>query len=250
MRKVIIGNWKCNPGTVQAAIALAEGTDGIVFRAEDPPIVAIAPPHLYLDAVRETIEDSVLAAQDTSWEDVGPHTGSVAPRQLRALGVKYVIVGHSERRAAHNETNEMCNEKIKAVLKAGMTPVLCVGELTRKGKTKRFVREFVKKQLTEGLKGVAKIKQKGVIIAYEPIWAIGNGKADTPADAAEMICFIKEVISKIGLPKTTPVLYGGSVNEGNAEELFSYEEIDGALVGTASLKIGELRYVIEAAAGR
>ncbi|MFH1188504.1 MAG: triose-phosphate isomerase [bacterium] len=246
MDKIILGNWKSNPSTIQAAIKLAEGVDGVVFRTDHPPIVAVAPPNIFLWAVKEVMEGVALAAQDVFWEDVGAYTGAISWRQLRAMGVTYVIIGHSERRNYFTETDAMCNRKIRAVLHADMAPVLCVGEPMRRGKTERWIKGFVKKQLISSLSGITEMKQQHkLIVAYEPVWAIGNENSDTPEDAVEMILYIKEVLVTLGLSNDILTLYGGSVNSLNIEQFLFHECIGGALVGGASLKLGEFRKIIE-----
>lgn len=246
MKRIVIGNWKCNPGSVQESVALAEAIEGILFRITNPPEVAIAPPFLFLDAVRESVHDVVLGAQDAFWAPLGAYTGEISFRQLKNLGVRYVLVGHSERRAHLGETNELIRQKVLAVAKAGMRPVLCVGEKKREGKNLRAPRAFVKKQLTECLLDIPAPLRAKLVVAYEPVWAIGGTKADTPADAAEMILYIKEELGKLGFP-AVPVLYGGSVHGQNAKGLFKEQVIDGVLVGGASLKLKDFRMIMEAA---
>lgn len=226
MPKLIIANWKTNPATVVEAMRLA--------RAEDRAGVVIAPPSAFLAAVEATTKRAALGAQDVSREKRGAHTGEVAPSMLRSLGVRYVIVGHSERRA-RGETDEEVNEKVKAVLAARLVPVLCVGEswVVRK-KGFPAAKKFVSGQLRADLKGV---RAKNVIVAYEPVWAIGSGKADSPEEAAEMARFVK----KSFVPR---VLYGGSVTPKNASAFLKERAIDGALVGGASLKPSDFKKIL------
>jgi triosephosphate isomerase len=247
MKKIIICNWKANPATVQTAVKLAEGVDGAIFRTDDAGPVVVAPPHVFLDAVGETLEDAMLGAQDAFWGGLGAYTGATSWKHLRSLGVKYVILGHSERRAYFKEENEDINKRIKAVLLSGMTAVLCVGEPDRTKRTKRWIRAYVKKQVVEALVGVPKKHANKLIVAYEPVWAIGKKKGDTPEDADEMAFFIKEVLSSAGYGNDVRVLYGGSVNKSNAKGFLLQKHIDGALVGGASLRLGEFRKIIEIA---
>ncbi len=246
--KILIANWKSNPDNPKSAVKLA--------KAIDKKGVVVAPPFPFLSAVRKTIKKSALGAQDLFWAD-GPYTGEVSARDLKILKVKYVIVGHSERRRYLSETDELINKKVKAALKAGLKVVLCVGEpaIIRKRGIKK-AKEFVKKQLVADLKKIPLnskfyILNSRLIVAYEPVWAISTAKGskpDTPQDAVEMIEFIKGILySKFHIlnPK---VLYGGSVTAKNARGFLKNPPaggvIDGALVGSASLHPLEFHSVI------
>lgn len=242
-KKLIIANWKSNPTSVKEAVKLA--------KAEDEMNVIIAPPFPFLESVGNVINRASLGAQDIFWEDVGSYTGEVSWRHLKNLKVKYVIIGHSERRKNLKETDEMINLKLKAVLQAGLKAVLCVGEsaVVRKKGIKE-AKKFVKKQLTKDLESLKTINYKlktNLIIAYEPVWAISTekgGKPDTPRDAVEMVEFIKEILhSKFRIPNSK-VLYGGSVNAKNANEFLREKAVDGALVGGTSLHPLEFHKVI------
>lgn len=227
--KLLVANWKMNPLSVSQAIRLA--------KAEDLTGVVIAPSFVHLGEVKEVIKRAVLGAQDTFWGREGAATGEISPVMLKTLGVRYVILGHSERRCLTGETDEMINKKIQAALAAGLKPILCVGEPTpvrRKGMT--AAQKFVKTQLQKDLKGV----KRPVIIAYEPIWAIGTGKADKPEETAKIHRFIKKLIP-------TQVIYGGSMTSKNIKSFLKYKEIGGALVGGASLNAGEFRKIFNAA---
>lgn len=249
----MIANWKMNPATIVEAIRLA--------RASDAKNVVIAPPFLFLALVRDTARRAALGAQDVFWEGSGAHTGEVSTPMLRALGVRFVIVGHSERRAL-GETDAMVNKKVSAALRAGLTPILCVGEplaVRRRGLT--AAKNFVKKQLTKDLKGIGnclatrdpvkreKLKIENLLIAYEPIWAIGTGKADTPGKTVEMVKFIKSFLVLSFKFQVTRVLYGGSVNAENVGSFLAEPDIGGALVGGASLKPREFKKMIIIAGG-
>ncbi|MDP3975199.1 MAG: triose-phosphate isomerase [Candidatus Jorgensenbacteria bacterium] len=241
MKKLIVANWKMNPATVAQAIRLA--------RAEDAPGVVIAPPFPFLGAVRKVLKKSHLGAQDAFWIPKGAYTGKVSAHQLKHLRVMYVIIGHSERRAL-GDTDEIVNKKVKAAFKEGLKVVLCVGEprtVRRQGigAAKRFVAAQLKKGLT-GTKNL-KLKTKNLIVAYEPVWAIGSGTADKPAEAAAMARFVKDFLKTKNYKLTTLVLYGGSVTSRNAAAFLGQEEIDGALVGGASLSSQQLRKIIFAA---
>ena len=244
MSKLIIANWKSNPNDLASAVRLA--------KAIDHKNVVIAAPFPFLPAVYKAIKKSVLGAQDLFWAD-GPYTGEVSAEDLKILKVKYVIVGHSERRKNLKETDEMVNRKLRAALKAGLKAVLCVGEsaVVRKKGIKE-AKKFVKQQLVNDLKSTSKLlklKANKLIIAYEPVWAISTekgSKPDTPEDAVEMINFIKDLLYvKYGIRKPK-VLYGGSVTAKNAKAFLGRKEVDGALVGGTSLLPLEFRKVINA----
>jgi len=253
--KLPIANWKLNPTTLKEAIKLARETDknGAV----------ICPPFIFLLDVKKVLKRASLGAQDVFWEEEGPYTGEVSPAMLKSFGVKYVIIGHSERRRWLNETDEMVNKKVKAALEAGLKVILCVGEqLAVRKRGLSVAKNFVKSQLQKGLKGVREIKNwklsagggsafggktRNLIIAYEPIWAIGTGRADKPKDTAEMAKFIKNLLRSKFYILNSMVLYGGSVNSQNAANFLKLKEIDGALVGGASLRPNEFNEIIKLA---
>ncbi len=234
-----------NPDSASEAVLLAKGIEKGISKPGNE--VVIAPPFPFLSAVKKVIKRAKLGAQDDFWENSGAHTGEVSPAMLKNSGVEYVIIGHSERRRL-GETDEMINKKIKASLKAGLKAILCVGE-PKRGTDLRFknyelrkAKNYVRMQLNKDLKGILKskfINPKSLIVAYEPIWAIGTGKSDKPEDTTEMAKFIK---GKVGV--RVPVLYGGSVTSQNAGSFLKYKEIDGALVGGASLKSEEFNKII------
>lgn len=230
MPKLVVANWKEHPESIEEARALFSALKGL------PCIVC--PPFPFLEEASNY--DFGHGAQDVSWEDEGPHTGEVSAGMLKAFGVTHVIVGHSERRAL-GETDAIINKKILKALREGLIPILCVGEpeaIHEKGTA--AVEVYVGDELKEDLKGADPTK---VIIAYEPIWAIstsGTGKTDTPADAADMIDFIK---ATLGVPDAQ-VLYGGSVSAENAESFLRVPTIGGVLVGGASLHPVEFKKII------
>jgi triosephosphate isomerase (TIM) len=231
MKKLIVANWKMNPDSAQAAKQLF--ADMGKLKASKSEIV-ICPPFPYLHLAKP--KNYALGAQDIFWESKGAFTGEVAAPMLQSLGVQYVIIGHSERRKWVGETDEVVNRKVKAALAAGLKVILCVGEdaeVRDKGMT--AAKRFVDKELREGL---ADLKNPSLIVAYEPIWAIGSGRADNPTDTVEMAEFIRSRVSG------ARVLYGGSVNSGNAKDFLQHPEIDGALVGGASLRAYEFKGII------
>jgi triosephosphate isomerase len=234
MSKIIVANWKMNPESLAEAQKLAKASDleGLI----------ICPPFPFIPAVAKIIKKAELGAQDVFWEERGAYTGEVAGVQLKDLGVKYVIVGHSERRKNLGETDEMIAKKIAAGVKAGLTPILCVGE-TKAEREANKTQAVVKQQLKIGLSLIENLPIKNFIIAYEPVWAIGTGTPDTPASTLSVIQLIKSVT--VHLPFGTRVIYGGSVNAGNVKDFLQHQQIEGALVGGASLKSAEIKAIVK-----
>ena len=234
----IAGNWKMNK-TVREALDLVRqlkvaisGTEGVE--------VAIAPPFTALYAVHKELEGSSirLAAQNLFWEEKGAYTGEVSPLMLKEVGCQYVIIGHSERRQFFGEMDETVNRKIRAALIQGLNPIFCIGETLKEregGKT--F--SVIERQVEGGLKDLSEKQMKTLVIAYEPVWAIGTGKTATPQQAEEIHQFIREKMGKLYSRESAGrirIQYGGSVTPENIQGLMSQEDIDGALVGGASLK--------------
>jgi len=213
--------------------------------------IVVCPPFTHLEKVKNSLSSKIkLGAQNCFWENRGAYTGEISPKMLKNLGVEYVIIGHSERRRYLDETDEMINKKILAALKAGLKVVLCVGEdLAIRRRGKKAVENFIEKQLEKDLRGLSKVKsQKSkVIVAYEPVWAIStskSGHSDTPEDALEMIKYIKKILKAKNLKLKAKIIYGGSVDSKNIADFLKYKEIDGALVGGASLKPKEVRKIM------
>jgi len=239
MRKPIIaGNWKLN-NTLKESIELVTSLKDNLSGISDIDIV-VCPVFTSLSAVKEVIADSniKLGAQDVFWQDSGAFTGEVSAVMLADVGVEYVIIGHSERRQYFGETNETVNRKIKAVLNHGLTPIVCLGEvLEEREEDKTF--DVIKTQLNESFAGMSAEEMKKIVIAYEPVWAIGTGKTATPEQAEEVHKYIRELIANCYDQETASVVriqYGGSVKPENISELIAQPDIDGALVGGASLK--------------
>lgn len=246
-KKLIIFNWKSNPHNAASALKLARKVENAIPAKKNIEIV-IAPPFLFLEDVGKIIKKAKLGAQDAFWGDVGPYTGEISWHQEKHLKVKYVIVGHSERRKFLNETDKMINKKVLAALKAGLKIILCVGEnLSIRKRGKKAVENFIKSQLQKDLKGLSGVKSQmsNVIVAYEPIWAIGAGHSDTPRDAYNMIQFIKKTLNSKFSILNPRVLYGGSISGKNIKDFVQYKEIDGFLVGNASLKQKEFDRIIK-----
>lgn len=239
MSKLLIFNWKMNPGTIHEAFSLT--------KSSDYKNVVVAPPFSFLETVGRTLKKAKLGAQDLFWESRGAFTGEVSAEQLKSLCVQYVIIGHSERRHKLGETDEMVAKKLKAALNAGLMPILCVGETAREhaaGKTK----EILKKQVNKALYKIPKrstLTANRLIVAYEPVWAIGTGNPETPASAKETIKYIKTLLNANRYTLNAKMLYGGSVDSKNLGAYLRYKEIDGALVGGASLKKEEIKRMIQ-----
>lgn len=238
MPKLIVANWKMNPATYAAAERLTAAVKKIPAGRTE---VVICPPLVWLTDFSHKESEIKFGAQDIFWENpTGPFTGQVSAQMLTEAKVKYVIIGHSERRILVGETDAMVNKKMRAAALARLKPILCVGEdraVRRQGLA--AAKKFVAGQLKKDLVGIGRAYP--LIVAYEPIWAIGGGKADTPTTAAEMAWYIKK------LRPRARVLYGGSVNSQNARNFLQLKEIDGALVGGASLKPAEFEKIITAA---
>lgn len=238
MIPLIAGNWKMHM-TNEEGVALARRIRDLVGENRDMEIV-IAPPFTALSDVKKIIEGSTirLAAQDVFWEREGAFTGEISPPMLKAIGCEYVIVGHSERRRIFGESDEMINKKLIATLQEDMRPILCVGETMEERRAGKTL-EVVRRQVDRGLQGIHGREIGDVVIAYEPVWAIGTGETATPEQAEEVHCSIKEwLFEGFGFEeaKDCRVIYGGSVKPENIDALMAESNIDGALVGGASLK--------------
>jgi triosephosphate isomerase len=234
----IAGNWKMNK-TIAEALDLVRQLKASISGVEGVE-VAIAPPFTALYAIHQELKDSSinLAAQNLFWEEKGAFTGEIAPFMLKELGCKYVIIGHSERRQFFGETDETANRRVKAALGQGLKPIFCIGEtLNEREEGKTF--SVVERQVVVGLRDLGKDKIKSIVIAYEPVWAIGTGKTATPEEAEEVHLFIRQKLGKLfsrEIADGVQIQYGGSVTPDNIKGLMSQENIDGALVGGASLK--------------
>lgn len=249
MPKLIVANWKENPRTEAQALALFRAI--AKMRRPKKTEVVICPPSIYMERLsaarrREKKNKVALGAQDVFWKEKGPYTSEVGPAMLRSLGVRYVIVGHSERRKWLKETDAMINKKIKLALVDGLKVILCVGEaLAVRKKGIAAAQRFVAGQLKYDLEGISDVQRnsRNIVIAYEPVWAIGTGRYDDPRDAAAMADFIKGRVKKAH-HMNPRLLYGGSVDGGNIGDYIQYKGIDGALVGGASLKTKEFKKII------
>ncbi|MDL2289207.1 triose-phosphate isomerase [Clostridia bacterium OttesenSCG-928-F22] len=246
MRKAIIaGNWKMNM-TVSEAKSLIDELKPLVKDAACD--VVVCPTYVCLPAVKEAIAGTNIhiGAQNMHWEEKGAFTGEISPKMLVELGIEYVIIGHSERREYFAETDETVNKKIKSALAYGLIPIVCVGE-TLEQREQGITNAWVGKQVEAAFEGISAQDAKGIVIAYEPIWAIGTGKTATPQDANEVNGVVRATIEKLygkEVAQAVRIQYGGSMNPKNATELMAMEHIDGGLIGGASLKAEDFSKVI------
>ena len=237
-RPIIAGNWKMNKTATEARDLVGQLIP-LVSEVRDREIV-LAPPFTSIPAVAETIKGTAisLAAQDMHWEDKGAFTGEISAEMLLDLGCKYVIIGHSERRQFFNETDHTVNRKVMQALKKGLFPIVCVGEQLNEREAGR-VNVVIERQVTGGLRAVSAAEMQNIVIAYEPVWAIGTGKTATPDQANEVHAFIRQKVKAMFSTQVADSLriqYGGSVTPENVSTLMAQPDIDGALVGGASLK--------------
>jgi len=249
-RFLIAGNWKMNT-TRQSGVALAGELAAVVPQAEAGVEVLVCPPYPYLLAVGETLAGSAvhLGAQDAYFEAPGAFTGEIAVDMLRDCGCRYVILGHSERRHVMGETDAIINRKVRAAVAGGLAAVLCVGELLSERQSGQ-TEEVLDRQMEGGLAGVSEAEAAQVVIAYEPVWAIGTGVTATPEQAESAHEHLRKWLARRYTPafsEKVRILYGGSVKADNAETLLGQPNVDGALVGGASLKSSTFVPIIEAA---
>ncbi|AOY77891.1 triose-phosphate isomerase [Clostridium formicaceticum] len=242
---IIAGNWKMH-NTIDEAVALAKALKDEVAKTDVK--VVLCCPFTVLGEVKKAIEGSniALGAQNMHWEDAGAYTGEISADMLKDHGVDYVIIGHSERRQYFNETDETVNKKVKKALAKDLIPILCVGETLEERESEKTY-EIVKSQTLKALENIEKGEVEKLVVAYEPIWAIGTGKTASPEDANAVIAYIREVLKEKYGEETSeiiPIQYGGSVKAANATEIMNQEDIDGALVGGASLKAEEFLAIV------
>ncbi|MEE8317781.1 MAG: triose-phosphate isomerase [Candidatus Omnitrophota bacterium] len=246
-RPIIAGNWKMNK-TIDEAVSVAVGLKRKFYTFSEADIV-ICPPFTALSKVHDEIIDSsiMLGAQDVYWEEEGAFTGAISINMLKDVGCRYTIVGHSEKRALFGEKDEDVNRKLKAVLKYGMGPIMCIGERIEE-RDNGMTLECLERQLTRGLKDLPKDDIVRIIVAYEPVWAIGTGRTATPKQAQEAHKFIRELIGRLYDKDTSSkvrIQYGGSVKPENISQLMAQDDIDGALVGGASLDVNSFTEIVQ-----
>ncbi len=248
-RKFIAGNWKMNK-TNQEAIELVEGLVKELSGIDSVDIV-VCPPFTALSDVKDVIDGSniALGAQNMYFKEKGAFTGEISPLMLKDIGCEYVILGHSERRGIFGEKSDLIEKKVISAFDHGLTPILCVGEtLSEREAGDTF--KVVEGELKNELKSLSKEQMKKVVIAYEPIWAIGTGKSATSSDAKEVIDFIRKILADMfddNVKDAVRILYGGSVKPDNISSFMKEETIDGALVGGASLKVDSFSAIVKGA---
>ncbi|MFX1457750.1 MAG: triose-phosphate isomerase [Promethearchaeota archaeon] len=251
MRKPIVGgNWKMNRGSPKDCTEMLENFIPLINEVTHVDVV-IAPPFTVLLTAYDILKNTriKLGAQNVYFEDLGAFTGEISPLFLKEIGVEYVIIGHSERRNIFNESDALVNRKLKKALSIELKPIVCIGELLEereKGKTK----EVIQHQMEESFKDLNREQIIKTVIAYEPIWAIGTGRTATPEQAEEIHLYIREILSQTydeEVADSTRIQYGGSIKPENAKALFSKENIDGGLVGGASLQAESLAEIIKSA---
>ena len=252
---LIAGNWKMNKTHLEAIHFVEQLGHELANHDPEKAEVVLCPPFTALRSVQTTLDDRHqsfgLGAQNMHHADEGAVTGEVSPLMLKSLRVKYVILGHSERREMFGETNETVNQKVKAAFAHGLVPIMCCGETDMERMNERTETK-VEAQVREGLDGLSEEQAGGVVVAYEPIWAIGTGKTATPDDAQTTISFIRGVLTDLfsdEISSRIRILYGGSMKAGNAAALVGQTDIDGGLVGGASLDATEFAALVKAAAG-
>lgn len=249
-KKIIAGNWKMNKDLNESQYLISKLTSGLSGKQVNCEVI-ICPPFTSLSEAYSLIKNTPvrLGAQNMYFEESGAFTGEISAKMLKSVGCEYVIIGHSERRFIFRETDGFINEKLKSALDSGLKPIFCVGETLEEreaGKEK----EVLNKQLSEGLDEISVNQMKNIIIAYEPVWAIGTGKTATPTQAQEMHNFIRIYIKDDFTEEVADQLiiqYGGSVKPENARDLLAQKDIDGALVGGACLNADSFISIIESA---
>jgi len=237
-KKVIAGNWKMNMNLHQSQKLVSEILNGL---GKDNKVeVIVCPPFTSLSEVNLLVKGTMLklGAQNMYYEESGAYTAEISADMLKSVGSEYVILGHSERRVIFNESDKLINKKIKTALSKELKPIFCIGELLEQRESGKTM-QVVSAQIEKGLEGITSDQMKNIIIAYEPVWAIGTGKTATPQQANEVHLFIRELVAKkfsSTVAENLIIQYGGSVKPDNSGELLSQKDIDGALVGGACLK--------------
>jgi len=242
---IIAGNWKMHMTKNAALEYIGELKEKVTGTEVE---VVICPPYTLLSILKEAAEGTniKLGAQNMYWEEQGAYTGEVSPIMLKDLGIDYCIIGHSERRQYFGETDETVNKKIKAALNHGIKAIVCVGE-TLEERNEGKTESLLKDQVTAAFKDIADKDTKDIIIAYEPIWAIGTGETATPEMANSAIAYIRDVVKELyndSISEEIRIQYGGSVKPNNIEDLMKQEDIDGALVGGASLQAESFSQIV------
>ncbi len=248
---LIVGNWKMFktiPETLDFCQRLKDEINALQGKQIE---AAVAPPFTAVAAATHALQGTSIsiAAQNVFWAESGAYTGEIAPRMLKDAGCRMAIVGHSERRQYFHETDDSVNRKAAALVKEGLVPIVCIGE-TLAERNERVTFQVVERQIREGLKGLSVKHPRFLVIAYEPVWAIGTGQTATPQQAQEVQAFIRKLLGEFfssSIAKGIRILYGGSVKPDNTAEIMAMEDVDGALVGGASLEINSFCQIIKMA---
>ena len=248
-KKIVAGNWKMNK-TLQEGIALAKEINEALTADKPNCDVVICTPFIHLASVAPVLNQDVVAlgAENCADKEKGAYTGEVSAAMVKSTGAQYVILGHSERRQYYGETAEILKEKVKMALANGLKIIFCCGETLEEREANKQ-NEVVKAELDGSVFNLTAEEWKNIVLAYEPIWAIGTGKTATSEQAEEMLAYIRSIVAeKYGneIAEETTILYGGSCNPGNAAELFAKPNIDGGLIGGASLKCADFKGIIDA----
>jgi len=246
MKPLIIANWKCNPTTLQGAKKLFDLVKNGLRGIKNAEVI-ICPPFTFLSNLK--IQDLAfkLGAQNCFYEEKGAFTGEISPPMLKSLGCQYVILGHSERRRYFSESDETINKKLKVAIKAKLKPIFCIGE-SQEGRKRNKTQTVLKRQIEKGLKGIKEKEIKNIILAYEPVWAVGTGKACLPNEAKIVSLFLRKIITRnysSAISKKLPILYGGSVNSENAKDYIFKAGMSGLLIGGASLNAKEFVKIVK-----
>ncbi len=246
-KKIVAGNWKLNT-LLKDGMELAQAVERLAKEKTSDTIVIIAPPYTHLSRINDLINEVKLCSQNCASESSGAYTGEVSPEMLISTGVEYAIIGHSERRSYYNEDNELLNKKAKLALATGLKPIFCIGELLEEREAGNHF-DVIREQLEVGLKDLSAADMSKVVIAYEPVWAIGTGVVASPAQAQEMHKFIRDLLVDLfdgQVADDMSILYGGSCKPSNAAELFSNPDVDGGLIGGAALKAEDFLAIVNA----
>jgi len=244
-RKIVAGNWKMNT-QLHEGLELAKAVEASAGNKTSDALMIIAPPFTHLAKISEVISSVKLSAQNSSTEESGAYTGEISPDMLKSTGAEFVILGHSERRSYYHEDNETLNKKVKLALSKGLSPIFCCGELLEEREEGKLF-EVIREQLAVGLRGLSAADMQNIIVAYEPVWAIGTGVTASPEQAQEMHKFIRDLLSELfgeEVSSSTSILYGGSCKPSNAKELFANPDVDGGLIGGASLKAEDFIQIV------
>ena len=246
-QKIVAGNWKMNT-TLQEGIKLAQEVEALAASVNNGAKIVLCTPYIHLTEVKKVLKKASLGAQNASSEVSGAFTGEISVSMIKSVGAEYVILGHSERRQYYNETDSLLYKKVQLVLGAGLTPIFCIGELLSERESGKHF-DVVKSQLEKGIFDLSADDFKKVVIAYEPVWAIGTGKTASSAQAQEIHKVIRDTIAaKYGkaVADLIPILYGGSCKPSNAKELFENPDVDGGLIGGAALVAADFMGIVTA----